>query len=822
MKSFLGVACMLLISHFASSQCLLNGKITSEKGESLIGANIVLKETRQGASADEEGFFSIENISPGNYTLMATFIGYETLTKKIEISEESETFFVNLQLPEQTINIEAAIVTATRAGERTPMTYTNLGKEEIERNNLGQDVPMLLQWSPSAVVTSDAGAGVGYSGIRIRGTDPTRINVTINGIPLNDSESQSVYWVDLPDFASSANDIQIQRGVGTSTNGAGAFGATINLNTSKLHKDPYATISGSVGSFDTYKGNVQFGTGLLKDKFTMDGRMSKVTSNGYIDRATSDLSSYYLSGAYMGETNSLRFNVFSGHEVTYQAWYGVPADKIDDRETRTFNPAGMEKAQEPGSAVKGSPYDNEVDDYRQTHYQLIYNDQLNRNLNMNVALHYTRGSGFYEQYKAFESLEDYGLSPVQLGQGIIVTETDLIRQRWLENDFYGTTFSLRHQTNNNRLETILGGGWNQYQGNHFGEVIWVEFMSDGEKGHRYYDNDGDKQDFNFFGKLNYELTYGLFGFLDLQYRSINYDFLGYDNQGQNVTQNDQLHFFNPKGGILYKLNEESDIYASFAVANREPNRNDYTESTPDSRPEYETLYNTEIGYRQSTNKAAFGVNLYHMLYKNQLALTGEINDVGEYSRRNIEDSYRFGLELTGSISILKNLQLNANATFSQNKVKAFTEYYDDFDVNFGWIGQQAILHKNTDLAFSPNIIAGGELTYDVLKNSKVTDSQNLNISLLSKFVGKQYIDNTSDENNILDPYFFSDIRIRYAVKTSFLNEIELTLLVMNIFDNLYETNAWSYRYGFDNAVYIDQGFYPQAGRNFLLGVNLHF
>lgn len=871
----LGLA-MVLLTTMCIAQVSMGGRVLDTEGNPIVGASVYVLNTKKGAVSGEDGRYNISSIKRGNYVTQISHVGFRTVTREIAIPETTQRFVLNVQMIETSFELESLTVKATRADEKTPMTYTNLDKEDIEERNLGQDVPYLLRWTPSAVVTSDAGTGIGYTGIRIRGTDPSRINVTINGIPLNDSESQGVFWVDLPDFASSTNDIQIQRGVGTSTNGAGAFGASINLNTNQFKPQAYGSMSSSVGSFNTWKANATFGTGLIENKFTFDGRISKIQSDGYIDRGSADLESFYLSGAYMGEKSSLRVNVFSGHEVTYQAWNGVPAQFIDDDELRKFNSAGTEK--------EGEPYDREVDDYQQDHYQAFFNHQFNRNLSLNLALHYTKGQGYFEQYKADETLADYGISDIVLDEVFFgrpidevlvnnfidnedasvdtelfyneflqdtllkatysIKESDLIRRRWLDNDFYGTTFSLNYTSDSRDVGLILGGGWNQYDGRHFGEVIWSRYASDSEIRQPYYDNEATKKDFNIFGKVNYQLTSSLNGYLDLQYRRIDYDFIGFDTNGQNVAQDDQLNFFNPKAGLFYDINGRSKAYVSFGVANREPNRNDYTESTADSRPEAETLYNTELGYRQRFEKAAFSANIYHMLYKNQLALTGQINDVGAATRRNIEDSYRLGLELVGGVELSEGLEFNAALTLSQNKIAEFTEFIDNWDYWFQDFEntpaedlepqQYAVTHTDTDLAFSPSVIASGELAYDFLANK---NGKSFTVALLGKYVGQQYIDNTSNENTVLDPYFFSDLRLSFNIKTKFIKEIGMTLLVRNLLDSKFSTNAWTYRYqsaGYDGrpddpttrlesgSQYNLTGFYPQAGRNFLFGLNFSF
>ena len=806
-RYFLIVFVLSLTASQLQAQVSIVGSVTDAEGNPLAGATILIKGVDNPTVTDYDGHYELRPISAGSYTMYVSYVGYRTEERSLDISaNDQDDITLNFRLEVQSTILQELTVSATRADAKTPMTYTNLGEEELQANNLGQDVPYLLRWTPSTVVTSDAGAGIGYTGIRIRGTDPTRINVTINGIPWNDAESQGAFWVNLPDFISSTSDVQVQRGVGTSTNGAGAFGATINLNTSKKQDTPYLKTNTSIGSFNTLKGNVEFGTGVLRNKFSLDGRLSRIGSDGYIDRARADLNSWYLSGAYYGAKNIIRFNAFSGHEVTYQAWNGVPPDLIDDPETRTFNSAGTEKA--------GEPYDNEVDDYRQTHYQFLYDQQLASSLELSLALHYTQGEGFFEQYKAGEDMEDYGLEPI--GE---VSATDLIRRRWLDNDFYGTVYALRYTSPDNRLTTTLGGGYHVYEGAHFGEIIWARFASNSEIREPYYDNDAEKRDFNIYGKVNYELLPDLNAYVDLQLRQVGYDFVGINNQGAPVPAGDDLSFFNPKAGLFYQLSPRTEAYASFAVANREPNRNDYTENPIGRWPKPERLYNTEIGWKHRWNKAALGANFYHMDYRDQLVLNGQINDVGEYMRINVPKSYRMGVELVGGLEISPRLNLNANATLSKNKVENYTEYVDAYDADFNWLEQQTIQREDTDLAFSPSVITGGDINFQVLPEN---GNHHLNLSLMGKYVGKQYIDNSSDEGNTLDAYWFSDFRLQYRWETGFFKEIGLTLLVQNIFDQLYETNAWSYRYNYDGTNLVDKGLYPQAGRNFLLGLTVNF
>ncbi len=798
------LALLCLLSSSAWAQVSLRGKITDAAGQGLAGANVWLEGLKRGTTTDRFGGFSLPNLTAGTYQLVISYVGYQDLVETVDLSSTQEMTFV---LSEKTYSMDALVVKSTRSDRKTPMTYSNLNAEQIGKNNQGQDIPFILQWTPSAVVTSDAGTGIGYTGIRIRGTDATRINVTINGIPLNDAESQGTFWVNMPDFASSTNDVQIQRGVGTSTNGAAAFGASINLNTAKVNQDAYAEVNGTVGSFNTLRSNVQFGTGLLKSGFSVDGRLSKISSDGYIDRASSDLNSYFVSAAWTGQKQLLRLNVFSGHEITYQAWNGVPANLINDPATRTYNSAGTEKP--------GEPYHNEVDNYRQTHYQLIFNRGIAPAWNLNLALHYTRGLGFYEQYKAGESFADYNL---QAPNDSIET-TDLVRQLWLDNDFYGGVYALTY--NKGKVDFSLGGGYNIYDGRHYGKLPWLQFSGDYVPGDKFYQSTSLKKDFNVYAKLNYQLARSLYAYADLQVRTINYTLEGNDRQKRDISLEDNLSFFNPKFGLSYLPNSRSTWYGSFAVANREPNRDDYLSALPNT-PRPERLYDTELGYKYAGKKGALELAFFHMYYRDQLAITGQINDVGAPIKINIPKSYRLGLELSGGYQLNAMLRVQGNAAFSRNKIVSFTEFLDDYDADFNWLGQQQFVRKQADLALSPNLIAGAELAFSPFQKGTWTEKQSLTLSLLTRYVGQQFIDNSGDVNNTLKAYSFSDLRVVYQHKGQLLRQLELSLWVNNLFNAMYSSNAWSYRYIYAGQGAVDQGLYPMAGRNVMLGARFRF
>ncbi|MBV6440150.1 MAG: Vitamin B12 transporter BtuB [Saprospiraceae bacterium] len=732
--------------------------------------------------------------------------------------------FSQKTLPDS-VALQTVVIQATRADAKNPIPHTNISDAKIAQMYHAQDVPFLLTGVPSLVETSDAGTGVGYTGLRIRGSDPTRVNVTINGVPLNDAESQGVFWVDLPDLAASAAEIQVQRGVGTSTNGAGAFGATVNLDLSKVEPDPFAEWTGSMGSFDTRKLSARFGTGLIRGKLAFGGRFSKINSNGYIDRASADLRSLHFSGAYIDERQSLQMHWLDGHTLTYQAWNGVPAQYIDDDKWRTFNTAGTERA--------GSPYEDEVDDYTQRHLLLHYKRLLPHGLSLQLNGHYTRGFGFYEQYKAGEAFSDYGMPDLAVGD-TVVAETDLVRRRWLDNDFYGGTFALRWQPPVNlpwmsgAPVFTLGGAASRYEGGHFGEVIWAQWAAV-PKDFRYYDNDADKRDANAFFKLEMGFAKGFSTFLDLQVRRVRYSFLGYDNDLNNVTQTASLTFFNPKIGATYSISRNWKTYGFFGVGNREPNRDDYTQSSPSSRPRPERLFDFEGGLKTGGTAWNAMLNFFHMQYRDQLAPDGRLNDVGAYIRTNVPDSYRAGMELEVSGRVGARWMLSGNASLSRNKIRQFAEYRDNWDTG----EQEVIVHRNTDLAFSPNATARGEATYYVLQKSRHV----LALSLSGKYVGQQYLDNTSSGNTVLSDFFFSDARLNYDLNDIVGEKISLVFSINNLFDARYASNGWAYRFVSETydprpddpysrsegaGVYNLTGYFPQAGRHWMASVRIRF
>ncbi|MBB3971064.1 TonB-dependent receptor [Mucilaginibacter phyllosphaerae] len=821
MKNLFAALIALLLPVLASAQFSISGKITNQAGEALPGATVTITSPATNTQADANGKYQLAGMPAGTYTLKATYIGYQVTTQTVTLTGNK---VLNFALTNATFSAEEVTVTATRAGKKSPTAFTNLSKKDLEKNNFGQDLPYLLNQTPSVIINSDAGTGIGYTGIRIRGSDGTRVNVTINGIPLNDAESQGSYFVNLPDLASSVNNIQIQRGVGTSTNGAGAFGGSINIQTATRRDTGYADLNNTIGSYGTVKNTVSLGTGLMCGHFSVDGRLSRIKSDGYIDRASSSLRSFFLSGAYYDKNSTLRLNVFSGIERTYQAWNGVPDYVIGDdtrKDNRTYNELGL--------MPDGSFYKDQVDNYQQNHYQLLYDRKLSDKLSFSGALHYTKGYGYYEEFKNNAKVTDYGLTPVIVGDSTIV-RTDLARRLWLNNDFYGITYALKYQAQSN-LNFTLGGAYNRYTGAHYGNIIYTKQDAGIPPNYEYYRDNATKSDFNIFGRAEYK-TGNATLFADMQYRRINYSFLGFDRNLKNVQQDAKLNFFNPKAGITYEFDEQNNIYASFAVGNHEPNRNDYTNSTPASRPKPENMKDFEAGYRTSGDVFKGGINLFYMLYKNQLILTGALNDVGAATRINVDDSYRAGIEVDGLVKITKQLNWAANATISTNKIKNLSRTLASYDDNYNPLTPVTQFFKNTDIGYSPSLIVGSEIAWAPVKNGS--------IAFLSKYVSRQFLDNTGNVNptgittspdvannpyavnRLLKAYFVNDVRLKYDIHTKSIKTIGLGLLVNNVFSKKYEANGATYP-EVDSGVLLNYNYYfPQATRNFLASVNLSF
>ena len=697
------------------------------------------------------------------------------------------------------ISLEEVSVAGLRASEDQPVPFSEVTKEDLASRNLGQDLPILLNFLPAVVTTSDAGAGIGYTGIRVRGSDATRVNVTINGIPYNDAESQGTFWVNLPDFASSVESIQLQRGVGTSTNGSSAFGASLNILTNAATREAYAEITNAVGSFNTLRHTLKFSTGLLNDHIEISGRLASIASDGYIDRASSDLNSYFLQGIYQDDNTLLKALVFGGHEITYQSWFGVDPFTLEN--DRTYNFAG--EIYNTNGDLTGY-YDNQVDNYRQDHYQFHWNQKYNQNWSSSLGLNYTYGSGFYEEYNNDASLVNLRLNDVTLG-GATQSTTDNITRKWLDNDFYVLTANAQYTTDDTNL--VLGGLVSTYDGDHFGKLIWATFASNAQPNHEFYRNKGEKSEVTFFGKLTQKVADKLSAYVDLQIRNVGYKANGTINELGTIDIDDSFNFFNPKLGVTYNANENTQWYLSYAKAQREPNRTDYENGSP--RPE--VLNDFEAGIRKKGNRATWAANLYYMRYKDQLVLTGEIDEVGAPIRENVGDSYRLGLELEANLALSDQWLWQPNITLSENKNLDFRFQRDGALQNLG----------NTNIAYSPNLVAGNNLVF--------VPSTQFQVGVLSKYVGEQYLGNIDADLSKLPAYFINDLNVTYSIgPLKWVKNIDFSLLVNNIFNAQFESNGYFYTYddtwSAPNQVTTIEGvgYYPQAGRNFLLGTTIRF
>ena len=717
----------------------------------------------------------------------------------------------------RTVELDDVNIMSTRATKTTPVAFTNISGEQIEKVNFGQDLPYLLSMTPSAITTSDAGGGIGYTTLRVRGVDATRINVTANGIPINDAESHSVFWVNLPDLASSVKDIQVQRGAGTSTNGAGAFGASVNLQTGHSALKPYAEFSGSYGSFNTHKETVKVGTGLIGDHWTFDARLSNISTDGYIDRATVGLNSYYLQGAYYTDNTSVKLITFAGKERTYHAWNYASKEEMAEY-GRKYNSCGYMYTDENGVAHY---YDDQTDNYVQKNWQLLVNHTFSPAWNLNVGLHYTKGDGYYQEYKDGRTLVEYALQPF-MQDGALVDESDLVRKKAMDNHFGGGVFSLNYK--DERLNASLGGALNRYEGDHFGKVLWVKnYAGMLSPDHEYYRNVGTKTDGNVYLKADYSLTDNLNAYADLQYRHIDYTIEGNNDKWNSVTNDglqrldidDTFDFFNPKFGLSWQINDHNRVFGSFSVAQKEPTRNNYTDGKLLEHPKAERLLDYELGYVFANKWLNIGANLYYMDYKDQLVLTGELNEIGEPVAANVPESYRMGVELMAGVKLDCGFTWDINATLSKNRVKDFTEtLYED-----EWVGGEQWTTKkgDTHIAFSPDFILNNQFGYHY---------KGFSSSLQSQYVSKQYMSNADCENHVLDAYFVSNLNLAYTFKLPSLKSVTVGCTVYNLFNEEYENNGYAgsgFYYDGDQRVRYDYaGYAAQAGTNFLAHLTLKF
>lgn len=795
----------LLLPLSSIAQDVLTGDVKDSTGAPLPYALVTIDGSYSSVLTDMDGNFTIHPTSIP-FCVNVHLLGYENFHQCYESSQK----YLSIRMNPSSFMRDEVVVSSTRVDDKSGTAFSNVDKTQIEAQNFGQDLPYILSTQTSVVTTSDAGNGMGYTGLRIRGSDANRINVTINGIPVNDAESQGTFWVDIPDIASSTDNIQIQRGVGTSTNGAGAFGGSINLQTETVHSDPYSELLLSGGSFNSWRATAKAGTGIINNHWSFDVRMSQLGSDGFIDRGASDLRSWYLSGGYYGDKLTVKAITFSGRERTYQCWYGVPQDSIAIG-NYTYNPAGMYI----DTAGNEAFYKDQVDNYGQDYYQLHFTYQSTPKWIFNWSLFATKGKGYYEEYRQYDDLANYGVND---SAGPV---NDIVRRRWLDNWYYGATFAARFN-NGKGTQLTVGGASATYDGKHYGELIWATGVPAGYVyGDKYYRDSAQKMDNNMYVKVNHAIGKKLNMFADIQVRMINYSFTGLDSSGSQLPQEVSYLFVNPKAGMFYAITEKQTVYASVGMGNKEPNRDDFTNSSAESRPKHEQLTDVEAGWKFATTAAAVEVNFYHMMYKNQLVLTGKVNDVGAYTRENVASSFRRGVEITFGYHITKQFNFSGNVTLSQNKIEQFDEYIDDYDNG----GQLLNIYNNTDIAFSPSVISAGILSWKHAKG--------FGASLTGKYIGVQYLDNTQQSSRQIDPYFTLNFGaswspIKYSLpaanekrKQSMMSELTFGIQVNNLLNTMYSANGYTYGYvwgGMNRYNY----YYPQAGINVMGMVVMKF
>lgn len=789
---------LILLSVTVFAQESFTIKVLDENSNSLPGATISIDNSVL-AQTDEKGEYLFKNKS-AKIQLEIKMIGYQNFNSLVDLKKQS-TF----KLRKNTYVSEEVLVSATRIDEKTAGTFSTVDKLYLEKTNLGQDLPYMLNQTPSVVITSDAGNGIGYTGIRIRGTDATRTNLTINGIPLNDAESQGTFTVNIPDFAASVENIQVQRGVGTSTNGAGAFGASINIQTDQMPDTAFAEVNITHGTFDLknvfHKNEIErytakVNTGLIKNHWNFSGRLSKISSIGYVNGSSGLLKSFFTSASYRDERHLIKFNVFSGQEKTFLAWGGVPQDSLATN--RKYNPISDE-------------YGDQYDSYQQDHYQVFESFKLNSRNHFNIGYHFTRGQGFFQEYRADQKLSSYLADDIIIG-GDTITRTDIIRRRWLRNEFWGVVYSWEYDNNNN-LRITIGGAANDYRGEHFGEVTWAEYASTFRPNQRFYEGWGIKQEFNSYAKVNYDINKKWNSFIDLQVRFVDYTITGTNKDQVILDQNHQFKFFNPKAGLSYSKSINELIYFTYGMANKEPNRDDLINGMENGQaPKAERLHDFELGWKKRRNKFAWEANYYYMYYVNQLVLTGEVNNVGEYLRINTPSSYRSGIELSGAWNHSNKFSLNAALNLSHNKIKEFTEYIYDGNTYALSVVRD---YKNTDISFAPSVVASSRARLQLVNNMFLT--------LESKYVGKQYLDNTENDLKSIDAFFVNDLFIDYNLRVNkIIPQLSLILKVNNVFNEVYEANGYTYSLMNGTQENIYNYYYPQAGRNYMLALNFRF
>ena len=808
MRFFLSLIFLLFIIPMHSQE--FTGRVVNTEYDPVAGANVYWQDTGIGTATDEQGIFKIQFGESASMNLIISFLGYEP--KIILVKRNDDPDLATILLENRAMLIPELTVSALRAAENQPFAFQNWNKEEINERNQGRDIPFIIQHSPSMVVTSDAGNGIGYTGLRIRGSDQSRINVTINGIPYNDSESQQVFWVDLPDFSSGLQSLQIQRGLGTSTNGAGAFGGSIHLNTLDLKEESYISSAHSRGSYNTRKHNLALGTGLLNERFTFDARISTIQSNGYIDRASSNLNSLQLSGSYLLEKGSLHAMIFKGSEITYQSWYGTPQSRLENDEAAMINHAqnnGLSSSQldnllNSDRRYNFYTYDNQVDDYNQDHYQIHFHHKVWNVWNLKTSLHLTKGNGFFEQYREDDSFSDYGLEDPMIGNQTI-SSGDFIRRRFLDNDFYGLVWELGREFNQSKID--IGGSLHEYKGDHFGEIIWSEIATNHDIRERYYSNRGEKDDANIYAKYSRNDFMGLDLYFDLQLRHVDYKINGIDNDLRSLRIDSDYLFFNPKLGFSYPINLHSSLYASFGIGNREPDRNDFVDSL-DDLPEHESMRDLELGWKYDKG-VRLELNAYWMDYTNQLVLTGELNDVGAPLRENVANSHRLGLEFLWGAKFFEKLGWEGSVNISENKIDRFVEIVYDYSTGFDI---QENEFENTNISFSPSFIGSNIFSYDF--------NNQMSARFYSKFVSQQFLDNSQNDDRAINAFFVNDFSLNYQWQSDSNSGFEVSFSIFNVFNEKYSANGYTFSYIFGDLI-TENFYYPQAERNFMLGFSIN-
>jgi iron complex outermembrane recepter protein len=788
----------------SAQRAAISGIVTGEGGDPLPGAAITIVGTRDGTSAAGDGTYKLPLSSDGSYVIRVSFIGYSPEIRSIIVTGPTTANFI---LFPTSVPAAEVVVSATRAGSRTPVTYKTVGREELRKNNFAADIPFLLAMTPSLVETSESGNGIGYTAMRIRGSDASRINVTIDGIPLNDAESQQVFWVDLPDFAASVESIQVQRGVGTSGNGSGAFGASVNIQTVSPGSEPAASVTGSFGSYNTLKQSVTAETGLMGDRVALMMRYSALQSDGYVRHSGSDHRSMFLTGVYSNGQSRLKANVIIGEERTGISWWGVTPEMMEI--DRRYNVAGA-YTDESGTEQY---YKDQTDNYWQNHYHLIFSRNLSRSLLFHSAAHLTDGKGYYEQYKEDSELSEYGLAPVVAGSETI-TESDMIHRKWNDNVFYGVTWALKYDAGG--TDAAIGGAVNRHDGDHFGRVIWMRNPGSVEKGYEWYNNNAIKDEYNIYAKVNQVVLPRLSLFADLQYRIINYTMAGPDDNLFVMSLQRRYHFLNPKAGIFFSPTPVQDIYASVAVAHREPTRANFKDAMGDdaATPQPERLTDFEAGYVLRGSAASLNVNLYYMLYNNQLVPTGELSNVGYPIMTNVRDSYRTGLEISAKLKPAGFLEWNMSLTLSSNKIKDFVEYYTDYNTSDWTEEYKSNFLGTVDIAYSPPVIAGSELVLIPFKGGEVR--------FVGKYVGSQYFDNTMSHRRRLDPYFVANALAGYGFSFPGVKEATVSIAVNNLLNTMYVSNGYGGNWFEDGVEQTWSYLFPQAGINYMLRLNVNF